>query len=360
MSFSQKNIDQSADEMVVNLIAPNDDYTASIELDNSFFQKALLSKKIILSYGQFDNTAVPLFIPKKLNEMPSYVNQGALLPPYDKINVNSINYVIALGKVNDINHIDTKWAIAQWSPINPTLIAPYSLPNQKQVYQNKYYYSYTVSHILKIIETPIAELYKSVHNLTTLPPVKLVFNGTSITLVIPDKIAGMTYTTYIWINQELRNLLQVNNYKITENPAMNIIVSDSKSNVEGTDSSLHISRFLSREWTAFDTVLITTSLPLKSVEYQTNLTESSGSSTEYRNVVFALNTLEGSVNFYPYYSYEADSTDIYKTFSQNIFNQPTFTLDFFLFNKRNGLSIPYKLNKDGLITLDFLIRNNNE
>jgi len=360
MSFSQKNITDSSDELVVNFVASENNQIAKIELDNSFFQDNLLQKKLILSFAQFDNTAVPLFIPKKLNAFPSYVDQPNLINFYNEISVYSINYVIAMNNVNSLT--GAKWAVLNWVPVNNMLTPPSSLLNQKQVYANPFYYSYTVSHMLKIIENALIYLFKAVNPLAVGDPqFEVVFNGTTFTIIAPETVGSpaVAIPSYIFINPELVDLLRLNTYKLSAQSEMSILLQDTQKNYNGVDSILYNSRYISNSWVAFDTILITTNLPLKSVEYQSNVSDSNQSSTEYRNVVFALNTLSSSVNFYPYYEYLPQSTDLFKSFSQNIYNQPTFILSFYLYDKRTGLSVDYRLNKNELITLDFLIKVKN-
>ncbi|RTL06740.1 hypothetical protein EKK58_04360 [Candidatus Dependentiae bacterium] len=351
---SQKNIEERSEELVINIVASKDNQDAKMDCDNSFFQERLLNKKLILTFAQLDNTAVPLFIPKKLNEIPSYV--GTLISDYDTININSLSYIIAMNNTNNIN--TAKWAILQWSPVNPLLVSPSSLLNQKQVYSTPYYYSYNITHFLKILENGLINLYNAVHGISN-GTVQVVYDGKNISVVIPEQIGATDYPTYFWINSDLRDLLRINNYKISNANDMYISVPDITKVIDGNRSSLYNSRFISREWVAFDTILITTSLPIKSVEYQTMVKDTNSASTEYRNVIFALNTLTSSVNFYPFYEYTPSTTDLFKTFTQNTFDQTSFSISLYLYDKRNGLSIPYKLNKNELITLDFLIKKIN-
>lgn len=352
MAFSTSNMKDNANELVINIVGDKDEFNAKIELENSFFQKQLLNKHLCLTYAQLDNTAVPLFIPKKLNSIPSYVLVPNLIPQYNSININSLDYIMAVNTTDDLS--TAKYAIPKWNPVDPNAKPPSTLPTQRQVYNNNYYWSYTVTHILKHFENMLIDLLKTLIAPAEAEKTKIVFNGKNISIVIPD----LTPPTdiYIWVNSELRELLQVNNFKDPQNENLFRLVHDTQKNVNGSDAFIFSSRFISRQWNAFDTVLITTSLPLKSVEYQTNVENTSETSTQYRSVLFSLNMVSAGVNFYPYFVYEPESTDIFKSFSQNSYTKSTYDVEVFLYNKRNGLSIPYKLNKNGLISLDFLIK----
>ena len=104
MSYSNKNPLQSSDKLTVNFIGQEDDQPVEAILENTFFQSNLLNLKLVLKYLQIDNTNVPLFIPRKLNEFPSWcVNKKgweyssgspSLITPVNAIiNPNSIDYI---------------------------------------------------------------------------------------------------------------------------------------------------------------------------------------------------------------------------------------------------------------------------
>ena len=137
-----------------------------------------------------------------------------------------------------------------------------------------------------------------------------------------------------------------------------ILVPDGTQNLNGVDMYTFNSRFISRSWLAFDTVLVTvTGLPVKSVEYQTNLPEKTGSSQNYKHVLFSLNTVTNSINFYPYYAYLPQTLDLWKSFTQDTYDSSSFDIELHLLQKRTGFTIPYRLKQKEIVSMTFVVKN---
>lgn len=333
---------KKSNQIVINFSSPADNTTARMQVSNSLFYDNLDELKVVLSYLELDNTAVPILVPKKLNVLPSlpsgYTFDGATIS-----NI-SIDYTVGVNI-----GVNTKLKIPQFIPLNPALTPPPVLLNEKQVYQTPYFYVYDITHFLAII----SDAYQ------TLVPGAAVFDfvydqsSNNIRLYI-DKTAYNPLTDAIHVNDELNRLLA---FKSIPSGTANInnLIHDGEQSYNSTDCYFFESRFISRQWVSFDTILVETDLPLRSVEYQNNQSSLTQASTTYKNVIFSLNTVESSINFYPYYVFTTDSTDKFLSFAQNKFNENFYNIDLILFNKRLNLGIPYKLNRGELFNLTLLV-----
>jgi hypothetical protein len=260
------------------------------------------------------------------------------------ISTISIDYTVG---VNIGANVQLK--IPQWVPLDNTYPPPFILLNEKQVYNDPYFYVHDISHFLAII----SDAYK------TLVPAALVFDfvydpvTNSIQLLV-DKNAFNPMSDLVQINPELNRLLAFKTVPAAQSGLFNIVFDGEKS-FNSVDCYYVESRYISRLWVSFDTILLTTDLPLRSVEYQSNQSNGSKSSVSYKSVIFSLNNIESDINFYPFYSYTTSSTDKFLSFSQDVFNETVFNIEVFLFNKRLDISIPYKLKKDELMSMTWEI-----
>ena len=355
MSFSIKNIDERCDELDITIIGTTDDYPAKFKAANTLFQNNLYQKNISLAYISLGNTAVPLFIPKKLNELPSFITSlNTYYPVTNYISINSIDYIFAFNSAPNLT--GAGYGLAQWVQPDPTIQAPYYILNQGQVIQNKYYYAYRVTHILAIFIQTLNQTVLGVSG--TLPPtgsIGINYNPSAkvFSLFISQAIFDATIK-FLMINQNLKNLFRFNNFAVGND--FYVLVNDSIKNVNGIDCYVFNSEYISANWTAFDTVEIGTTLPIKAVEFQSNVANTSESSTDHKKILFSLNTTSSGLSIYPNYQYEATTTDFFKSFSQDSWDQSTFEIELFLSNKLNKVSIEYKLNKDDIITIILLVK----
>ncbi len=369
MSYSNRKPLQSSDKLTVNFIGQYDDQPVDCILENTFFQEGLLNMKLVLKYLQIDNTNVPLFIPKKLNSFPSWcINKTGwdystgtavpITPTNLLINPKSIDYIFGWNTTDDYNTGIT-FAITQWLPQLLTAPVPSALLNQNQVVQNKYYFSYVLEHFLNILQDTLNFLANAqlTVNYDLAQPILIKYNGDTLSLLIPKKYMDLSLK-FLFFNRELNDLFAFNSYPSASNPELFVQVFDTLKTVGSNLYYVYNSRYISRKWIAWDTILLTTNLPIKSVETQTNLPNTSSGATEYRNIIYILNTVENSLNFYPYYVYQQSTTDDYTAFNQDSYSNGEYQIGLSLYNKANGLSIPYTIKKNEVVTMNYIIKNN--
>lgn len=352
MALSNRTVERS-NELVINFASPADNTPIEMQVSNTLFRDNLKSKKLTLSYLEIDNTAVPIKVVDKLNIDPAPTGYTKLVqvapnPIIGNISNKSVNYVWGIEEGANKNY-----CIPQWTP-QENILPPTSLLNEKQVYKNPYFYVYDLTHFLSIMSASLSQLY--IEKTATTPKVcEFVFDPVAgnITLLLSKVDIGANINM-IQVNQTLRELLQFKNVPAT-NPYFYNLISDGERSYKSEDCLTYTSRFISRQWVSFDTVLITSDLPVNSVEYQSNQVSSSESAVSYKNVIFSLNTVESNINFYPYYSLVENTTDKYLSFTQDNFMETVYNIKVSLFNKRLNLSIPYKLKKGELFNMSLLI-----
>jgi hypothetical protein len=352
MSIGNRKIDKKTDEITINFVADTDFQPVQIENENTMFYDNLLQKKLILTYLQADNTAIPLFIPTKLNAFPSYAPASDVIYPLSNaIGVNSIDYVV--GYTNNPANLPSVWGITQWTQTNPNFQVPSTLLGQKEVIQNKYYYSFIFEEFLKMLENTFNGVV--VGGPPTPPTIQFIFTGSQITLFVPDAIQN--FVGNFCINKALNDLLAFNSYQIQQGTDVYLLIPSGTKNYNGVQGYVYNSRYISRDWIPFDTILISSDIPLKTKEYVINNSGTNINSIAYKNIIFALNVLEDSINFYPYYIYEPSTTDMYKLFALNSFDATSYRLNLFLYNKKTNLTLPYVLRKGELVSLNFMFRD---
>lgn len=365
MSYSNKGIDESSEKLTLIYVGQKDDDIVEIEAENTFFQDNLYRKKLVLKYFQADNTNIPLFIPDKLNVLPSYAtNPVAWLPdgPSSSVAVNpvinpsSIDYLFTFATVTPDYNSSLQWVVCQWYPQNPSLTAPHTLLNQNQVIRDPYFHSHNLSHVLALFTFAINQYIQSVIPSTydATKVCKIIYNGDTISLLVPN--AYMLSLKYLLFSRKMNDLFQFNSYKTPSEQEVYLQIPDGNKMVDGQANVVFTSRFISRNWVAWDTVFVQTTLPIKTVEVQTNLPDISSGATDYKRTVYALNAVENSIGFYPYYAYEPQTTDDYTSFTQNAYESSIYKVSLSLYNKRNGLTLPYTLKKGEVCTMNFFIR----
>jgi len=364
MSYSNKGIDESSEKLTLIYVGQKDGDIVDIEAENTFFQDNLYRKKLVLKYFQADNTDIPLFIPDKLNILPPYAlntlawapdGPGAAVAVSPVVNSSSIDYLFSFATTPDY-HPATQWAVCQWVPQNPSLTAPNTLLNQNQVIRDPYFHSHNLSHVLAVFTFTLNNYILTVlpGSYDTSKQCQIRYDGNSISLLVPN--AYMLSLKYLLFSRKMNDLFQFNSYKTPSEPEVYLQIPDGNKMVDGLAYVVFTSRFISRNWVAWDTVFVQTTLPIKTVEVQTNLPDISSGATDYKRTIYALNAVENSINFYPYYAYEPSTTDDYTSFTQNAFESSNYKVSLSLYNKRNGLSLPYTLKKGEVCTMNFFIR----
>lgn len=360
---------QSSDKLTLTCVGTQDDYSVDIIAENTFFQENLLKKKLILKYLQIDNTNIPLFIPTKLNTIPSWAvnvkgwsisESGviSLLPTNQIINPNSIDYLMTFSLTDPDYDPAQTYVVPQWVSPNLALTVPTTLYTQKQVVQDKYYYTYKIEHFLKVLQIAINQLAEDIliTNYDPTNPILFIYNGDSFSLLIPDAYFQTGLFKYVLFSRELNKLFAFNSYQSKSNPNVEVLIGEVEKNYNGKQYRMFTSSYISRNWVAWDTILLTTNLPIKSVEIQTNLPDQNTSAVDYKNIIYTLNVVENSINFYPYYVYQQTTTDDYSSFAQDVYDNSDYNVSLLLYNKKNGLSIRYTLKEGEVATMNFIIK----
>lgn len=353
---------EKSNEMVINFVAAENNTPIDMDVSNTKFQSNLRNKHIVLTYLELDNTLVPIFIPHPFTNTSTVISDFTKVDPLGNSTI-SIDYLWGIQNIAD----DTKkfWGACQFVNPDPSIPAPQMQLNLRQMYNDEYFnvfditvllgqFTETLKHVL--LNNTYAPIHPHDNN------VEFVYDSVNNTIsLMLDK--EITKDWNIFVNPELGELLQFKTQGITGNDYWRQIVHDGETAFQyksvipivTIDSQQFNSRFISRQWVSWDTVLIDTTLPLKAVEYQNNAVLSSGSSVSFKNTILALNTVESSINFYPYYSFVTNSTDKYLSFSDDSFEENIFNLKVLLYNKRLNLSAPYKLKKGEILNISLSI-----
>lgn len=343
------NITEYSNQLEWDIISTKDGQEAEIKLQNTYFQTNLSNKKLVVDYGYFGNSNLPLFIPTLLRSFP-VITPTPTGETNNTLTPDSTDYFF---KLTNGTTGDTFVHWIRWSPeLNGYSVPIYIPPTDQEVYLNKYYWSKSTTHFAQILTDAIHTEAVARGAILANANVQVIVGPNNFSLVMSKTFFDSNWS--IQFSKSLNDLFRLQS-TFPDNTFQNLVFSTNPITWNNEVCLISNGTGWSTKWFPYDQLLISSTLNLLKIQNQSNLALTSNTfyTTNYKNIVLEFNIVTENPNsVYPYFVYETEASNTKFIYfeNDNDFNE-TYDVKVYLRNIVKNIIVPYTLTKDEFINI---------